>query len=105
MIQDIFQDIAMKGTEQAIPLHALIKKQPLFTQLTDEEADELASLFMEVKMRPGAIIVKEGDSVDSVYLIAQGTADVKVTTYQNKIPVTTSAAILSAGSAIGLNET
>ena len=83
----------------------LIKKQPLFTQLTQDEVNELASLFIRINMTPGAVIVKEGDSVDSVYLIENGTADVKVTSLQNNVPVSHSVAILSSGDAIGLNET
>lgn len=94
----------MDGIDQAIPLNMLIKKQPLFAQLTDAELDELAPLFKPIKMTPGGIIVKEGDLVDSVYLIAHGTADVKVTTWENNTPHCNSVAILSSGEAIGLNE-
>lgn len=83
----------------------LIKKQPLFSQLTEEETKELASLFVEKKIPVNGILVKEGDSVDSIYLIAQGTADVIHTSYVDGKPQTSSVAILSAGDAVGLNET
>jgi len=83
----------------------LIKKQPIFAQLTDEETAELATLFAEVKTPPGEIIVKEGDAVDSIYLIANGTVDVRHVTIVNGAPVTSSVAILSFGDAIGLNDT
>jgi len=83
----------------------IIKKQPLFAQLNEEEISELASLFTEVKFEPGAVIVKEGDRVDSVYLIGNGTADVRHDEIKNGIPETKSIAILSFGDSIGLNET
>jgi len=83
----------------------LIKKQPLFSQLTDDETKELASLFVEKKLPVGAFLVKEGDPVDSIYLIAQGTADVIRTSFEDGKPKTSSVAILSASDAVGLNET
>src|SRR5688572_5955445 len=83
----------------------LIKKQPLFAQLTDQEAEELASLFSELNAVPNQVIVKEGDPVDSVFLIARGTADVRVMSYPDNQPKVDSVAILSAGDAVGLNET
>lgn len=83
----------------------LIKKQPLFSQLREEEISELASLFTEVKIEPGTVIVKEGDPVDSVYLIGNGTADVMHAEIGSDDPETKSIAILSFGDSIGLNET
>lgn len=83
----------------------LIKKQPLFAPLKDEEITELASLFAEVKVEPGTVIVKEGDSVDSVYLIGNGTADVRHVENRDGGSETKSIAILSFGDSIGLNET
>lgn len=83
----------------------LIKKQPLFSQLTDEEMRELATLFTEIKAAPDTVIVKEGDRVDSIYLIASGTVDVRHVTIEDGKQVATSVAILSFGDSIGLNET
>lgn len=83
----------------------LIKKQPLFSLLSDEERGELASLFTRIDAKPGTVIVKEGDLVDSVYLIANGTVDVRHVSFKDGRPVVTSVAVLSAGDAIGLNET
>lgn len=83
----------------------LVKKQPVFSQLTDQETEELASLFSERKVVPEELIVKEGDPVDSIYLIAHGTADVRHVTYKDNTAVVNSVAILSSGDAIGLNET
>jgi len=83
----------------------LIKKQPVFSQLTEEEVAELASFFTEIKASPDDVIVKEGDAVDSIYLIASGTVDVRHVTIVDGHPVVTSVAILSFGDSIGLNET
>jgi CRP-like cAMP-binding protein len=83
----------------------LVKKQPVFSQLTDPETEELASLFSEKQIASDATIVKEGDPVDSIYLIVSGTADVRHVSIKNNAPEIKSVAILSAGDAIGLNET
>src|SRR5262245_26053079 len=83
----------------------LVKKQPVFSQLTDKETAELASLFIEKKVAAGDVIVKEGDPVDSIYLIATGTADVKHIYVKDGKLVSSSVAILSSNDAIGLNET
>lgn len=94
----------MDDTTDFSPIIQLIQKQPLFSQLTEAELLELASLFTEQKTLPDEVIVKEGDPVDSVYLIAQGTADVRHVSYKDGKPEISSVAILSSGDAIGLNE-
>jgi CRP/FNR family cyclic AMP-dependent transcriptional regulator len=83
----------------------LVKKQPLFFQLTESETEELAALFSEKIVEAGEVIVKEGEPVDCIYLIASGTADVRHIEMQNDVAVASSLAILSFGDAIGLNET
>ncbi|MBX3709403.1 MAG: cyclic nucleotide-binding domain-containing protein [Gammaproteobacteria bacterium] len=83
----------------------LVKKQPVFSQLTNKEIEELVSLFTEIKVAAEEKIVKEGDPVDSIYLIASGTADVRHVSIKDGNPEVSSIAILSAGDAIGLNET
>lgn len=83
----------------------LVKKQNVFSQLTDKETEELASLFTEKKVAAGGTIVKEGELVDSIYLIVSGTADVRHVTFKDNAPVINSVAIMSTGDAIGLNET
>jgi CRP-like cAMP-binding protein len=94
--------------EESVDLNSkmhLIRKQPLFSQLTDEEREELASLFAKVEVAPGTVVVKEGDLVDSVYLIANGTVDVRHVSFKDGTPVVSSVAVLSSGDSIGLNET
>lgn len=83
----------------------LISKQPLFAQLTDEEMDVLLTLFVEKKVKAGETIVTEGDTVDSVFLIVNGMADVRHVSIQNEQLKVDSIATLDAGASIGLNET
>ncbi len=82
----------------------LIKNQTCFSKLEDHEAEVLATLLIEKKIKKGETIVTEGDSVDSFYLITSGTADVRVRQPNN---VVISVAELCAANfdAIGLNET
>jgi CRP-like cAMP-binding protein len=84
----------------------LLRKQVCFAQLTDEEIDVLAKLLVEKKFLAGETIVKEGDPVDSFYLLVSGTADVRKMSFENNTPTYQSIATLNAekGDAIGLNE-
>lgn len=84
---------------------ALVRKQPIFAQLTDEELEELAGLWVEKRVSAGETIVTEGDTVDKVFLIISGKADVKQLKIIDKMTVAESVATLSGGDAIGLNET
>ena len=85
---------------------ALIKKQNCFSSLSDIEMTELSELFIEKHFKPGGIIVTQGDSVDSVYLIVSGTAEVRyVTVKPNGELEEKSVAKLGPEHAIGLNET
>ncbi|VVC74373.1 cyclic nucleotide-binding domain-containing protein [Aquicella lusitana] len=83
----------------------MLRKQPCFSQLREEEIEILASLLVEKHVSPGEIIVKEGDPVDSVYLIVSGKADVRCIKDRNHPDQTESVATLIPGDAIGLNET
>ncbi|EKD72274.1 MAG: hypothetical protein ACD_45C00718G0004 [uncultured bacterium] len=82
-----------------------IKKQECFSELTEEEQNMLADLLQEKHFAPGDTIVTEGDFVDSVYLIVNGTADVCHIYIQNNSPHIKSIATLGPGDAIGLNDT
>ncbi len=94
---DIVIDSALK--------QAQVKKQACFSQLTDDEVNQLAELFHEVHIPANETIVTEGEHVDSVYLILSGQADVQHITIENKAPKIQSLATLGPGNAIGLNET
>lgn len=82
-----------------------VKKQPVFANLTEDEQQQLAALFVEKKYVPGDKIVEQGKPVDSVFLIVVGDADVRVAVVENSQIKETSVAALKAGQAIGLTET
>lgn len=93
-----------------IPLHirqSVIKKQPCFSQLKDQEIEMLATLLVPREFKAGETIVNEGDPVDSFYLLVRGEAEVRLVTHQDKTPDVKTVAVLSADNhdAIGLNET
>jgi len=100
-----YRDEKITGTLSLQTKKELIKKQPLFSLLTDEELDVLVTLFVEKKIKPGDTIVTEGDPVDNVFLIVNGTADVRHAFVENNEIKITSLASLGPGAAIGLNET
>ena len=83
----------------------LVKKQVVFSRLTDDELEKLSQLFNEQTYTPGKIVVKEGDSVDSVYLIVAGQANVQHDFVKDNAIQTESLAVLKDGDAIGLNDT
>jgi CRP-like cAMP-binding protein len=84
---------------------SFIKKQAVFTQLTEEEIDILASLLLEKHFAPDETVVVEGEPVDSVFFIVSGKADVRHVSIQDGKTVIESLATLNPGVAIGLNET
>jgi CRP-like cAMP-binding protein len=83
---------------------ALITKQVCFNKLEPNETEILASLMVEKRFAAGDTIIKEGDPVDSFYLIANGTAEVRHITYENRQPHIEYVATLKDGDAIGLSE-
>jgi CRP-like cAMP-binding protein len=84
---------------------SLMQRQPCFGQLTDEEVAGLASLLEKAHYDVGDVIVTEGDMVDSVYFIINGTADVRHVYIENKKTVFKSIATLGEGQSIGLSAT
>jgi CRP-like cAMP-binding protein len=81
-----------------------IKKQKCFMKLTDNEVDVLATLLRETTFAHGDAIVKEGERVDSIYIIVNGTADVLRGHLANHVTEMTKLATLKAGDAIGLSD-
>lgn len=81
-----------------------VKLQKAFRNLNDNETDILASLLIEKKYKAGDVVVKEGDRVDSVYLIVHGDADVFRSEIVDDKPQANKVATLHAGNAIGLSD-
>jgi CRP-like cAMP-binding protein len=83
----------------------LIMKQKCFAKLTPTELDMLSELLVEQQYAAGAEIVTQGDTVDSVYFIVKGTADVRHVFIKNDKEAFKSIAKLQDGQSIGLSET
>jgi CRP-like cAMP-binding protein len=83
----------------------LVKKQTVFSKLSDTEIADLAALFVEKSFKAGDTIVTEGDRVDSFFLIVRGIADVQHITLKDHVFYSESVAELHAGQAIGISET
>ena len=81
-----------------------IRKQHCFASLNDAENDVLASLLVEKTFSPGSVIVKQGDHVDSVYIIVAGTANVIRSHIENHQTIEEVVATLKEGDAIGLSQ-
>lgn len=77
----------------------LIRHHPYFSPLNEKEIEELLDVSFEKSFHPDEIIIKQGDIVDSVYLILQGDIEIDLKIDQiNNIPQ----CLLHAGDAIGL---
>ena len=64
-----------------IPLtlrQSVIKNQPCFSPLKNEEIEMLATLLVPKEFKAGETIVNEGEPVDSFYLLVEGEAEVHV---------------------------
>lgn len=78
-----------------------IRNHPCFSNLSKENIEGLAELCFEASFKAGDIIMREGDIVDSIYLIAKGEIEVDYKIGQAEhIPQ----ALLHEGEAIGLNQ-
>ena len=84
---------------------SLVRSQVCFKVLNDQEIAELSELFVEQEYKTGDVIVTEGDTVDSVFIIASGTADVQHSWVDNGVIKIDKLAEIGASSAIGLSET
>lgn len=82
---------------------ALIAAHPLFSLLTPADTKELASWMYEMTIPAGTNIVSEGEIVDSLYIIADGTAEVTRHSISSMKNEDTIIAKLSKGEAIGIS--
>lgn len=95
------------NTENELSLNersSIIHTYPLFSKLNPEDTHDLALLFKEIQVKPGKIIVNEGDPVDSVYLIVSGAAEVTRTVSNIDDNQIINVATLSKGDTIGLSQ-
>lgn len=86
------------------PKHlALLKELPIFSACKPDSLKKLASLFKPIHFKPSEVLVREGNDVDSVYLIVSGEAEVTREDQSSKKPQTLLLGILRPGSCIGLS--
>jgi len=82
----------------------LISDYALFCLMNSNDTHELALLSREIAIPEDTIVVKEGDIIDSIYLIKSGTAQVTKTLDTLEKKEVMHIAILHEGDSIGLNE-
>ncbi len=94
---DATHDLALKKRQH------ILKAHPFFILLSEHDLMELAKLTQVIEIAEKQVVVKEGDLIDSIYLIVKGEAEVtrQIVTLDKKanIPV----AVLYPGEAIGLS--
>lgn len=98
-------EVTSKQTLSFTDREIFISKYPLFGLLSRRDVRELALIAREVRLPEGAIITKEGDIVDSVYLIVSGSAKVSREVSSPTKTETMELATLKKGDAIGLSGT
>lgn len=81
-----------------------ILQQKCFQKLNPNEVEVLATLLKETTFNAGEVIVKEGDRVDSVFIIIKGEADVIRVDVENDKIIEKKVATLHDGGAIGLSD-
>lgn len=90
-------DVVPVEQEEELPA-AGPEKTPLFSDLQSGEFERVFELLTSVVMEPGAVIVKEGESGDSIFIVARG--EVRVTRHKAGIEER-EVAILGPGSFFG----
>jgi signal transduction histidine kinase len=64
-----------------------LRKSPLFEGLSDEELTRLIDMAEPVALRPGEILIKQGDPGDSAYVILTGEFEIQKQTGQSLIKI------------------
>ena len=84
---------------------ALLKELSLLNSIPPEELTKLATLFHDAAYPAGQVVVKEHDTIDSIYVIVDGRAEVTRLHQHDGKENTEILALLSMGETIGLDET
>lgn len=84
----------------------LLKNVPLFSHIKSRDLLELATLFHDINYFPQDIIVKEGEVVDSIFIIVSGKAEVSTINQPSNISHDNHiVAVLHEGEVLGLDDT
>lgn len=80
----------------------VLAKHPFFSAWPNDIVESLARELQYVEFPPQSLIVRQGDIVDSIYLITSGKAEVSAIDYDGKVVII---ATLGQDEAIGLSQT
>lgn len=93
-------NLPLKESEDRV---SIISNYPLFQKLDHKNIIMLNTLTFEKKFKSNQVIVKQGDIVDSVYLIAEGEAEVAKESRTDEGVELIPEAVLRRGESIGLD--
>ncbi len=88
----------------AVQKSKLVGSHPCFSQFSTEELNAFVQGLDELKVHPDKAVVTQGEIVDSLYFIAQGSAEVYAQDSEQVESDAKLVGLLNAGEAIGLNE-
>jgi len=90
----IVSDIRVKET---MIICAILKKCPLFKELSPSDLTDIAQKMREERFAPGAMVIRQGDTGDKFYVIAEGETEIVIESAEH----TRTAAKLGAGNFFG----
>ena len=75
--------------QESAPSHvsSALSKSPWFSSLTPEELNQLASLATWLALGPGAVVFREGDPGDALFVVITGLVRILVATTSGEIAV------------------
>ena len=104
MADEIVTTDSHRDTLDLTQRQSLLSNHPFFMRLNPSDLVELVRNMNEIQYEPGDPIVKEGDLVDAIYVIAEGTAEVSKRETSKYGVKKIFIATLTHGEIIGLSE-
>src|SRR5580658_3097708 len=68
----------MQGSHEALTLHVLLRRKPIFAPLTEEDFAALSEVLERRQLAPDEVLFQEGAQGDSMFIVGEGTLDVSV---------------------------
>jgi sigma-B regulation protein RsbU (phosphoserine phosphatase) len=91
------EGLAREMTKHADAATSLVRSNPVLARLAPSTAAHLIEAGKAVDLRPGDILIRQGDSSDCAYLVLEGELEIRVDTSYGEVPL----AHVSAGALIG----
>lgn len=91
-------DLAMHERKRMLSMGEELRRMQLFTDLSVAEATVLATFMEEYVAPAGEVIVRQGEEPDAVYLIEEGTVEIRA---ESRSGTSRRVAVLSAGDYFG----